>query len=57
MVHSSTIISRNTKMFYYSEKKCKTWANIFMENNVKQITSNFLLETTCVNYKPNSSTQ
>lgn len=44
-------------MFYYSEKKCKTWANIFMENNVKQITSNFLLETTCVNYKPNSSTQ
>lgn len=27
-----------------------------MKNNVKQIMSNFLLETTCVNYKPDYST-
>lgn len=27
-------------------------ASAFMKNNIKEIMSNFLLETTCVNYKP-----
>lgn len=43
IVHSSTVVT--LRCFNIQKKKYKTWANIFMKNNVKQIMSNFCWKT------------